>query len=71
MCVTGEYNLMISNAQLEDDAEYQCQVGQATPTVPGIVSRKAVLTVLSKSHCTLLGQGQGRHDHGAKVRGIT
>ena len=25
----GEYHLVVENAQLEDDAEYQCQVGPA------------------------------------------
>ena len=47
LCITGTYSLMISNAQVEDDCEFQCQVG-ASYSGPGIMSRKAKLTVLSK-----------------------
>ena len=39
----GEYDLMISNVRLEDDAEYQCQVGPA-PNNPSLLA-KAYLTV--------------------------
>jgi hypothetical protein len=41
----GEYDLMISNVQLEDDAVYECQVG-ATENTPGLRSRQAQVTVL-------------------------
>lgn len=40
---------MISNVQLEDDAIYECQVGKTSPEVPGLISRKAKLNVLSES----------------------
>ena len=45
--LTGEYDLMIANAQLEDDAEFQCQV-MATEHTPPLTSRKATLTILGK-----------------------
>ncbi|ELU18154.1 hypothetical protein CAPTEDRAFT_184834 [Capitella teleta] len=41
----GEYNLMISNVQLEDDAFYECQIGHTTQ-VEGIASNRARLDVL-------------------------
>jgi len=43
VCV-GEYNLMISEITIEDDALFECQVG-ATEQSPGLVSRRAKLTV--------------------------
>jgi hypothetical protein len=43
----GEYNLLISNAQLEDDAVFECQVGATVNTV-GLKSRQAKLSVLGK-----------------------
>ncbi|XP_064617185.1 kin of IRRE-like protein 1 isoform X2 [Liolophura sinensis] len=42
---TGEYNLMIVDSQIEDDAEFQCQVG-ATVNSAGIRSNSAQLSVL-------------------------
>lgn len=42
----GIYNLKISNASLEDDAEYQCQVGPATYQTP--LRANAKLTVICK-----------------------
>ena len=42
--VSGEYNLFIENAQLEDDGEYECQIA-ATAEFPGRASQKAQLTV--------------------------
>ena len=42
----GEHNLMITNAQLEDDDTFDCQV-MATEHSPGMKSRRAVVTVLS------------------------
>lgn len=42
----GTYNLKISNASLEDDAEYQCQVGPATYQTP--LRANAKLTVICK-----------------------
>lgn len=45
-CVfSGDFSLEISQANLDDDAEYECQVGSA-PGVSAIRSRKAYLTVL-------------------------
>ncbi|XP_067679374.1 kin of IRRE-like protein 1 isoform X1 [Haliotis asinina] len=41
----GEHNLKITEVNLEDDAEYQCQVG-ATESVQGIRSHTAKLNVL-------------------------
>jgi hypothetical protein len=41
----GDFSLEISQANLDDDAEYECQVGSA-PGVSAIRSRKAYLTVL-------------------------
>ena len=40
----GDYTLDIENVQLEDDAQFQCQVG-AAPGVDPIRSRYATLTV--------------------------
>jgi hypothetical protein len=42
---SGDFSLEISAANLDDDAEYECQVGSA-PGVSAIRSRKAYLTVL-------------------------
>ncbi|XP_013380224.1 kin of IRRE-like protein 1 isoform X2 [Lingula anatina] len=41
----GVYDLMIVEAELQDDDVYQCQIG-ATHTTPGVRSRSAQLTVL-------------------------
>ena len=38
---------MVANAQLEDDAEFQCQV-MATESTPPLTSRIAKLTILGK-----------------------
>lgn len=43
----GEHNIRIENATLEDDAEYQCQVGPRGLSKP--IRADAQLTVLSKS----------------------
>lgn len=40
----GEFHLMISNIQLEDDAMFDCQVG-ATATTMGLKSNHAKVTV--------------------------
>ena len=40
----GVYNLKISNASLEDDAEYQCQVGPAK--LNSAIRANAKLTVI-------------------------
>lgn len=45
--VQGVYNLKISNASLEDDAEYQCQVGPAR--FNSAIRANAKLTVICKS----------------------
>lgn len=42
----GVYNLRISNASLEDDAEYQCQVGPAK--FNSAIRANAKLTVICK-----------------------
>lgn len=42
----GEYNLMITNVELRDDTEYQCQV-LPTPGNPALMA-SAYLTVHSK-----------------------
>lgn len=42
----GVYNLKISNASLEDDAEYQCQVGPAR--FHSAIRANAKLTVICK-----------------------
>ena len=42
----GEHHMRIENATLEDDAEYQCQVGQRGLAKP--IRADARLTVLSK-----------------------
>ena len=47
LSLTGEYDLMVANAQLDDDAEFQCQV-MATESTPPLTSRKAKLTILGK-----------------------
>lgn len=44
--VQGVYNLKISNASLEDDAEYQCQVGPAK--FNSAIRANAKLTVICK-----------------------
>jgi len=41
----GDYSLDISHVTLDDDAEFECQVG-AAPGATAIRSRKAFLTVL-------------------------
>jgi len=46
----GQYNLVIANAQLEDDADFQCQVS-ATDTTSGLQSAMAHLTVERKWPC--------------------
>jgi len=43
----GEHNIRIENATLDDDAEYQCQVGPRGLSKP--IRADAQLTVLSKS----------------------
>ncbi len=48
----GEYDLMISNVQLEDDAEDQCQVSPGTGTQS--LQHSANLVVLSKDTWTIL-----------------
>ena len=47
----GEYNLMISGAQLEDDGEYQCQVGPSASDPPLLGT--AQLNVLSEYMCII------------------
>lgn len=48
---SGIYNLRISNASLEDDAEYQCQVGPAR--FNKAIRANARLTVIGKhTYCT-------------------
>lgn len=42
----GVYNLRVSNASLEDDAEYQCQVGPAK--FNSAIRANAKLTVICK-----------------------
>lgn len=42
----GVYNLRITNASLEDDAEYQCQVGPAK--FNSAIRANAKLTVICK-----------------------
>lgn len=42
----GIYNLRVSNASLEDDAEYQCQVGPAR--IHKAIRANARLTVICK-----------------------
>lgn len=42
----GEHHLKIENATIEDDAEYQCQVGPRGSAKP--IRADARLTVLSK-----------------------
>lgn len=42
----GVYNLKISNASLEDDAEYQCQVSPAK--LNSAIRENAILTVICK-----------------------
>lgn len=44
---TGEHHMRIENATLQDDAEYQCQVGPRGLSKP--IRANAQLTVLSKS----------------------
>ena len=46
--VSDEYNLQISDLQLEDDANYTCQVTPKGDEPNAIVSRIATVTVLSK-----------------------
>lgn len=43
----GEHHIRIENATLEDDAEYQCQVGPRGHSKP--IRADARLTILSKS----------------------
>lgn len=48
-CVcTGQYNLRIEDAQLDDDAFFECQAGQSERS-DAIVSNPAFLTVQSES----------------------
>lgn len=47
LIIVGEHHLMISNAQMEDDAVYDCQV-IATAQTFGMRSRPAKVTVLCK-----------------------
>lgn len=42
---SGEYNLEITNADLTDEGDYQCQIGQAEESA-GQLSKKVHLTVL-------------------------
>lgn len=44
----GIFNLRIQNASLEDDAEFQCQVGPAKNSDP--IRTAANLTVICKYH---------------------
>lgn len=48
----GVYNLKISNASLDDDAEYQCQVGPAK--LNSAIRANAKLTVICKYSCFVL-----------------
>ncbi|KAE8594570.1 hypothetical protein XENTR_v10019699 [Xenopus tropicalis] len=41
----GEYNLRIERSELDDDAEYHCQVGRSEVSL-GIISRTALINVL-------------------------
>lgn len=44
----GEHHMRIENATLDDDAEYQCQIGPNGSAKP--IRADARLTVLSKNH---------------------
>ena len=44
VCISGEYNLMITPLELEDDGVYECQIG-ATATTAGMRSTPAYVTV--------------------------
>ena len=47
----GEYDLQITNVSIEDDDEFQCQVGPGAAGEPPLLGI-AVLTVLSKQYRT-------------------
>ena len=54
---SGEYSLKVSNATLEDDAVYECQVGPATNNRP--IRASARLNVMRKyfkyhNYCLIL-----------------
>ncbi|XP_076325298.1 irregular chiasm C-roughest protein-like [Tachypleus tridentatus] len=51
-----DYSLQITNAQLDDDAEFQCQVG-AVEGINGIRSTTAVVTVLVPPEPPIILQG--------------
>lgn len=50
----GEHHLKIENATLDDDAEYQCQVGPAKASKP--IRADAQLNVLSKSRWWIIDE---------------
>ena len=52
---SGEYSLKVSNATLEDDAVYECQVGPATNNKPIRASaRLNVMRKFSKPCCNII-----------------
>lgn len=53
----GDYSLEISNVQLEDDAQFQCQVG-ASANVAGIRSRSSKLTVFIPPEPVRIREGE-------------
>lgn len=53
----GDYSLEITNVQLEDDADYQCQVG-ASANVAGIRSHTAKLTVFIPPEPVRIKEGE-------------
>ena len=53
----GDYSLEISNVQLEDDAQFQCQVG-AGANMAGIRSRSSKLTVFIPPEPVRIREGE-------------
>ncbi|CAM1324635.1 KIRREL (predicted) [Pycnogonum litorale] len=53
----GDYSLLISDVNLEDDAHYQCQAG-FTEKVEGIASKKAKLTVFTPPNPPVITEGK-------------
>lgn len=49
----GVFNLQIKNISLEDDAEFECQVGPNRTLNVNSIRAAANLTVLCKYHCVV------------------